>query len=223
LGGYGSGRLSGSGRDKVEDHRSIDVNDLQRKGCLKPGWSGSWEWTSDEERVAWIDLRAGEDLLRLSYSVSIHGGDREQVKEAVRLAHVSCRFGGTRPYFICPGLANGSACARRVTKLYGAGRYFLCRRCHQLAYASQGEGASDRSLRRANKVRERLGGDPGMAAEFPPRPKGVWRRTYERLRKQAFDAEMRSDEALSLRAERLLARTGKAKRKRPNPKRSFWR
>ena len=58
MGGFGSGRPSGSGRDKVEDHRSIDVNDLQRKGCLKPGWSGSWEWTRDGERIAWIDLRA---------------------------------------------------------------------------------------------------------------------------------------------------------------------
>jgi hypothetical protein len=213
LGGYGSGRLSGSGRDKVEDHRSIDVNDLQRKGCLKPGWSGSWEWMSDGERVAWIVLRAEEDLLRLSYSVSIRGGDREQVKEAVRLAHVSCRLGGVRSYFICPGLANGSACGRRVTKLYGAGLYFSCRHCYRLAHASQSEKVSDRSLRRANKVRERLGGDPGMAAEFPPRPKGMWRRTYERLRKQARNAERRADEAFVLRTERLLARTDRRKSK----------
>jgi len=218
LGGYGSGRSSGSGHDKVEDHRSIDVNDLRRKGCLKSGWSGSWEWTRDGERVAWIDLRAGEDLLRLSYSVSLNGGDREQVKEAVRLAYVSCRFGGSRPFFICPGLANGGACGRRVTKLYGAGLYFSCRRCYRLAHASQSEGASDRSLRRANKIRERLGGDPGMAAEFPPRPKGMWRRTYERLRKQAHSAERRADEALALRTERLLARTDKRKSKG-----SFWK
>ena len=218
MGGFGSGRPSSTGRDKVEDHRSIDVNDLQRKGCLKAGWSGSWEWASDGERVAWIDLRAGEDLLRLSYSVSIHGGDREQVKEAVRLAHVSCGFGGTRPYFICPGLANGGGCGRRVTKLYGAGLYFSCRHCYRLAHASQSEGASDRSLRRANKARERLGGDPGMAAEFPRRPKGMWQRTYERLRKQAYGAERRADEALAFRTERLLARSGGRKSKR-----SFWR
>jgi hypothetical protein len=119
---------------------------------LKPGWSGGWEWTCDGERVAWIHVRAEEDRLRLSYSVSLNGGNREQVKEAVRLAHVSCRFGGSRPFFICPGLANGSACGRRVTKLYGAGLYFSCRHCYRLAHTSQSEGASDRSLRRANKV-----------------------------------------------------------------------
>jgi hypothetical protein len=198
MGGFGSGRPRGAGRDKVEDHRSIAVSDLQRKGCLKPGWSGSWEWMCDGKRVAWIDLRAAEDLLRLSYSVSFSGGEREQVKEEVRLTRIPCRFGGMRPFFICPGLANGAACGRRVTRLYGAGLYFSCRHCYQLVHASQSEGASDRALRRANKIRERLGGDLGMAAEFPPRPKGMWRRTYERLRERVDDAVTSADEALTV-------------------------
>jgi hypothetical protein len=32
-----------------------------------------------------------------------------------------CRFGGVRPYFVCPGIVNGIACGRRVLKLYGCG------------------------------------------------------------------------------------------------------
>ena len=112
---------------------------------------------------------------------------------------------------------NGRVCNRRVIKLYGSGKYFLCRHCYRLAYASQREDQMDRTLRRANKIRQRLGGDPGMASVFPERPKGMWRRTYRRLREQTFQAELAADEAFELRAERLLSRFNQTR-----DKRSFW-
>lgn len=138
------------------------------------------------------------------------------------MVRAPCRFGGTRPYFICPGVVNGVVCGRRVAKLYGSGRYFLCRHCYRLRHASQSEGAWDRTLRRANKIRQRLGGDPGLAALFPPKPKGMWRRTYERLRARTFDAETRAEEAFALRTEGLLARIDQGNGTRRNRKRSFW-
>ena len=218
MGGFGSGRPSGTGRDKVEACRSIDVNRLHKMGCLRDGWAVGWRWMSDGEKVASINLRADADRLHLSYCVRIGGGEWEGVVETVGIVHAPCRFGGMRPYFICPGVVNGVACGRRVAKLHCAARYFLCRHCCRLAHASQSEGARDSALRRANKIRQRLGGEPDLVAPFPPKPRGMWRRTYVRLRDQAFAAEMRADEAFALRAERLLARIDN-----PNPERSFWR
>jgi hypothetical protein len=223
MGGFGSGRPSGTGRSKVEACRSLDVNRLHREGCLRAGWMGGWQWITNSEKVAWINLRAEQDRLHLTYRVRIGGGDWEDIAESVRIVRVASQYGGTRPYFVCPGVVNGIACGRRVVKLYAESRYFLCRHCYRLANASQSESAYDRTLRRANKIRQRLGGEAGMAAAFPPKPKGMWRRTYERLREQAFEAELRANEAFILTAERLLARIREPKLNITNRTRSFSR
>ncbi len=203
MGGIGSGRPAGRGRDPVESCRSIDVNRMHQEGCLSPGWRVGWQWTREGVKVASINLRAEEDWLHLSYRVRMAGSEWEDVEQTVRIVRVSCRLGGARPYFICPGIVHGIPCERRVAKLYVLGRYFLCRHCHRLVHSSQSESAWDRALRRANKIRMRLGGEPGIAAPFPPRPKGMWRRTYERLRGEAFQAEQLADEAFFDHAEKL--------------------
>lgn len=204
MGGFGSGRRSGSGRDKIEYSRSIDVNLLHKSGCLKPGLTRGWQWTQDGEKVASINLHAEVNRLHLSYRVRVTGGEWESIKEPVIIVRKPCYFGGMRPYFICPGVVNGNACDRRVSKLHGTGRYFLCRHCYFLAYSSQSESQCKRLTRLANKIRYRLGGDVGMDVPFPSKPKGMWWRTYERLREKCFDAEMQADEAFAIHIERLI-------------------
>ncbi len=89
-------------------------------------------------------------------------------------------------------MVNGKHCGRTVAKLYG-GRLFLCRHCHNLSYYSQSEEPRDRHLRKANKKRMALGGEPGTDEWLPERPKGMWHRTYEREIGAILEAERLSD------------------------------
>jgi hypothetical protein len=214
VGGFGSGRPSGFGRATVEACRSIDVNRLHRDGCLDSGWRGGWLWTRDGEKVASITLRTEADRLRLSYRVRLGGGEWEDVEESVGIVRVPCRFGGTRPYFICPGVVNGVFCGRRVGKLYGSGRYFLCRHCYGLAYRSQHEQPYERALRRANNIRMRLGGDPGVLSPFPVKPKGMHWRSYDRLWQRVARAEGAANEHLWMWLGRLRHDAASSERRR---------
>jgi hypothetical protein len=225
MGGFGSTRWGWvSTKDTVESSRSFDINRLNRAGCLRPGYSGGWEWTRDGKRVASIRFRQDGDRLVLSYRVRPHGGEWQDVEQLIPIFWKSCRFGGARPYFLCPGIVNGIACGRRVAKLYGAGTYFLCRHCYQLAYVSQREDRYDRALRRANNIRMQLGGEPGIASVFPARPKGMHRQTYERLQSAVSNAEILADGRVAI----LLARLQRGDRRderRPagRSRKDFWR
>jgi hypothetical protein len=225
MGGFGSGQPSGAGRTTVDAYRSIDVNRLQREGCLRPGYSGGWQWTRDGERVASIHIRRDRDRVVLSYRARRHGEEWQDIEQSTPIVWMACRFGGARPYFVCPGIVNGIVCGRRAAKLYGAGTYFLCRHCYRLAYASQREDRYDRALRQANNIRMRLGGEPGIAALFPDRPKGMHRQTYERLQSAVFNAEILAEEQIAV----LLARLQRSNRRSEHRsgagrrRKEFWR
>ena len=165
----------------VEDCLSLDANFLLRQGSLRSGAAGSLKWTRNGNRVGSIGFRMKGNQLILDYRHRSYGGEWEYVKEPIHVVRNPCRFGGTRPYFICPGVINGVVCSRRVVMLYAHGNYYFCRHCYRLKYSSQYESSWDRAMTRANKIRERLGGDWGMESILPPRPKGMWRRTYKHL------------------------------------------
>ena len=95
------------------------------------------------------------------------------------------------------GLAGGgrsssapTAAGERFTSTAMPG--FKCRTCHGLSYPSQRERDSDRAQRRANRIRVRLGGDPGWT-NIPPRPKGMHWRTYERQIARIVEADAITD------------------------------
>jgi len=62
-----------------------------------------------------------------------------------------------------------------------------------MAYYSQSEDKADRALRRANKIRRALGGEPGTASWIAPKPKGMWQRTYQRKRWKIQESETQAN------------------------------
>ena len=177
MGGVLSGRQKDRARKTVECCCMLDVNQLSEKGCLRPGCSSTCQWTDDNEVIS-INLRAEAERVRLAYAVRAGDGGREDVVDTISVVYLRCRFGGSRAYFICPGPGGGTECGRRITKLHLSRRYFLCRRCNRLAYASQYEEPMQRALRRASKLKQRLGVGGGIAEPLPDKPKGMWKRTY---------------------------------------------
>jgi hypothetical protein len=101
----------------------------------------------------------------------------------VRLEWTLCRFGGHRPWWLCPV----AGCGRRVALLY-AGRALACRTCSGLAYRSQRETTPDRAIRRADDLRKLLGWKPGIAHPSGEKPKGMQWRTFWRLRERHDEA-----------------------------------
>ena len=174
----------------VECH-SVDVRYLHRNGLLKAGGWFSLRWSRAERESGSIRgaVGGGERPERVQFFYrhrSGQGNEWEDVQDSVFLDWSACNFGGKRPWFVCPG----SGCSRRVAFLYGLRRYVLCRHCYDLVYESQRENGMTRALRRAQAIRERLGGSANMTKPFPEKPKGMHWRTYERLFWEHHEAEM---------------------------------
>lgn len=175
MGGFGSGRKWG--KTCTDDMTALDVRRLHRAGRLEPGSSCRWQWSRRGEVVASIIVSAETGRVWLDYRQRDQGGEWKDVRHPVYLDRTPCTFGGERVWFRCPAVG----CGRRVAVLYG-GAVFACRHCHKLAYKVQRETADDRAGRRAGKIRDRLGWEPGII--MPPGPKPKWMHwcTYWRLR-----------------------------------------
>jgi hypothetical protein len=174
MGGFGSGRHGGS--DCSDYMRTLEVRKLQRQRLLTPGNSLSWAWTINGETTATINLMVGADRVTLDYRQRERGGEWRPMNYPVWLAWTGCGFGGRRVWWRCPAVG----CGRRVALLHG-GRVFACRQCNRPAYRSQLEADHDRASRRADKLRDRLGWEPGILNGSGTKPKGMHWRTFERL------------------------------------------
>jgi hypothetical protein len=181
MGGIGSGRHWYSGaKDTTDDYRSIDVRRWKRDGLLTPHQSFGWQWSRHGEVVASIRVRTEPNRVILTYRQRIGAEEWKDESYPVYLDWTACHLGGERPWFLCPA----SGCGQRVAILYG-GSIFACRHCYQLAYPSQREAYYDRAARKADRIRKKLGWEPGILnPKGWLKPKGMHWSTFEQLNKE---------------------------------------
>jgi hypothetical protein len=135
MGGYGSGRRHSLDRHRqVESCLVLDADTIPRP--ILAGNEGDIDLT----------LPSTRQFVRCSYLMRCDGRGFELVLgtptetrwlvSRIRIEHVPAKFGGARPYLLCP------SCRSRGRKLYwpleGEG-WLACRRCHRLAYRSSQE------------------------------------------------------------------------------------
>ena len=146
----------------IEDHREIalDVRDLMRKHVFARPLGSVFHL---QLRFPWLRL------MRLNSSSL----DLELVTGrtiVVPLVWADCGVLGERLRLACP------LCARRVCTLYHLDGRVACRHCHNLWYAAQRISTTARKFMTKRKIRRKL----GASARLPPKPRGMWRRTYAR-------------------------------------------
>jgi hypothetical protein len=162
---------------------SIDVRQWAREGRLQPGQVFSYGWEVGGRPAGTIRVRTLPGRVLLEYVVQRSSqAPPIRMEQQVRLVWTQCHYGGERPWFLCTGHSPDQYCRRRVAKLYGGEGLFTCRHCWGLAYRSQRQSPEVRALNKAKETRVRLGGTEDLDSPFPPKPKGMHWRTYERLR-----------------------------------------
>ena len=151
----------------VEDHRAIalDVRELIRKRVFEQPVGSVFHLNIAFPWLREMRLNAKSLDLKLITGRTI----------IVLLVSASCGVMGERMRLECP------LCARRVCTLYYLYGRVACRHCHGLWYASQRTGGYGRKALAKRKIRRKLG-DYGQlwAARYPPKPRGMWQRTYRR-------------------------------------------
>jgi len=179
MGGYGSGRSGG--RPTADASLRIDIAWMLRTGHAKDGcrYAGGLNWTCRGRPSGSISYSAimdepGAERLELSYTREV-GGEREHVRQTVRLCYTTPKFGGKRWWMVCPyrGI--------RVGKLYkpNGGDRFASRKAWRLGYHSQRIAAHDRPSEAMFRLQAKLGCPQGVD-NWPTRPKGMWQRTFDR-------------------------------------------
>jgi hypothetical protein len=151
----------------VEDHRNIalDVRELIRKHVFEQPVGSVFHLNLAFPWLRVMRLKSSSLELQLLSGRVV----------SVPVVWARCGVMGERMRLECP------LCGRRVCTLYYLEPRLACRRCNGLCYAAQRTSSYGRKVLAKRKRRRKLG-DYGQlwAAQYPPKPRGMWRRTYAR-------------------------------------------
>lgn len=173
MGGFGSGFKFGSKKTE-EDYRRIDMRTLHLHGFTKMKRQGKIEWLRNNEVIGEVKIFGGSASIELEYTHFDNNEIKSHLNYSIELSWSKCHLGGERPWFLCPN------CNRRVASLYCA-KVFICRHCLNLNYKSTREHNFDRSARKANKIRKKMGWEGGILSAIGEKPKGMHHKTYNQL------------------------------------------
>lgn len=203
MGGLGSGREKHSRRWKTTETICIDSRVLRTSSPGEGVHLCSQSWYRNRDLFAWIHMVVSPDQVRLEVAKGPKG---LRPIHTLLVEWSRCRYGGQRAWFVC------RECLKRTAKVYvGSQGTFACRTCCRLVYPSQYQDPATRALKKAEKVRRYLLPQSGASGSaFPQRPKGMHRKTYQRLISQFGEAMMKADDLefhqLSRRCDQMASR-----------------
>ena len=190
MGGIGSGQwYRWDTKTTCEQVKRVDIRFMRKNGLLQIGTVGTLSWTRGDEPSGHINYRVQEHCLTLIYRYRKNNDDWQDIKESVWLDQTSCHYGGKRLWFLCPH------CNKRVAVLYGAGKRFLCRDCHNLPYSSQMSGKLDRLIEQKHKLGYRI--FEHYDGTGWKKKKGIHKKTFDRLYFKYHWLDMKIDEGIS--------------------------
>ncbi len=208
MGGWGSGRSGG--RPVAEHSLRIDLPWMIRTQRVIPGshitsrlyWTRGGEPSGDISYAAIMD-EPGSERLILTYTRD-NGGEKESVRQEVRLVWTQPNYGGRRWWMICP--YRGVRCSKLF--MPGNGDRFASRKAWRMAYASQRSAWHDKPFERLNRVQRKLGCREGHD-EYIYRPKGMWHRTFARHLAEYEAAQDQCDGVFAGMMSRIMAIQGR--------------
>lgn len=179
-------------RPTTEDMLSILVADLYSRGAPREELVPIRRADIAGGRIAQIEMAPLWDRVDCRYFGGFSDKTEDVVEYFLWVTWTRPNYGGERAWLQCANVE----CGRRCGRLFLKAPYLVCRACAGVRYPSQLKPTHIRRAERAQAIRAELGGHAILHEPFPPRPKGMHRSRYARLRDEVFEIERAEKERI---------------------------